>query len=45
MLAEPVRLIVLRKFFGMILSVSILIAGSGAATPVSWVNLSISIPL
>src|SRR5258708_18779767 len=39
-LPKPVRLIDFRKFFGMILSVSMLIAGSGAATPVSWVNLS-----
>src|SRR5436309_1884800 len=40
---KPVRLIVRRWMAGKILSVSMLIIGIGAATPVSWVNLSIHV--
>ena len=38
---RPVRLIVFRYCFGMIMSVSTLMIRSGAATPSSTVNLSI----
>src|SRR6185312_15028052 len=37
---SPVRLIVLRYCLGMIMSVSTLMIGIGAATPVSWLNFS-----
>src|SRR6202163_3773746 len=39
---SPVRLMVLRNCFGMIMSVSTLIILSGAATPSKTVNLSMS---
>jgi hypothetical protein len=41
-LPSPVRLIVFRYCFGMIMSVSTLIIGKGAAMPVSVVNFSIN---
>src|SRR3984893_14683604 len=43
-LPSPVRLMVLRYCLGMIMSVSTLIIFSGAATPSSVVNLSMSLP-
>src|SRR5437764_6611536 len=40
---KPVRLIVRRWIAGKILSVSMLIIGIGAATPLSWVNFSMCV--